>query len=110
MRLQGARMSGRLRRRRKDLRADQHNRRERRLDGVRTVIHKPHVDWLALSPELALLGAAGLLLMVAVFTTPRTRSAIAAFTGFAGFVTAMVFAVVLDAKSPHATTLIHDSM
>jgi NADH-quinone oxidoreductase subunit N len=74
------------------------------------VIHKPHVDWLALSPELALLGAAGLLLMVAVFTSPRTRSAIAAFVGFAGFVTAMVFAIVLDAKSPHVTLLIHDSM
>ena len=30
-------------------------------------IDKPHVDWFALSPSLALLAAAGLLLMVAVF-------------------------------------------
>jgi NADH-quinone oxidoreductase subunit N len=74
------------------------------------VIQKPHVDWFALSPELALLGAAGLLLMVAVFTPRSVRGAVAAFTGFAGFVTAMVFAVVLDAKSPHVTLLIHDSM
>jgi NADH-quinone oxidoreductase subunit N len=74
------------------------------------VIHKPHVDWLALSPELALLGAAGLLLMVAVFTPRRIRSGVAAFTGFAGFVTAFVFAAVLDARSPHVTALIHDSM
>ncbi len=74
------------------------------------MIQKPHVDWLALSPELALLAAAGLLLMIAVFVPRRGRSAVAAFTGFAGFVTAFVFAVVLDAKSPHVTLLIHDSM
>jgi NADH-quinone oxidoreductase subunit N len=74
------------------------------------MIHKPHIDWLALSPELALLGAAGLLLMIAVFVPRRSRSAVAAFTGFAGFVTAFVFAVVLMARSPHAVTLIHDSM
>jgi len=74
------------------------------------MIQKPHVDWLALSPELALLAAAGLLLMVAVFVPRRAKSAVAAFTGFAGFVTAFVFAVVLCARSPHAVTLIHDSM
>jgi NADH-quinone oxidoreductase subunit N len=74
------------------------------------VIHTPHVDWLALSPSLALLSAAGLLLMVAVFVPPRARAYVAAFTGFAGFVTAFVFAVVLDVKSPHVVTLIHDSM
>ena len=39
-----------------------------------TVIHKPHVDWFALSPTLALLGAAGLLLLVAVFL-PRAGPA-----------------------------------
>jgi NADH-quinone oxidoreductase subunit N len=74
------------------------------------VIQKPHVDWFALSPSLALLAAAGLLLMVAVFTSRRTRPYIAAFVGFAGFVAAMVFAIVLDVKSPHATLLIHDAM
>jgi hypothetical protein len=37
------------------------------------VIVKPHVDWFALSPVLALLGTSGLLLMVAVFTR-RTAS------------------------------------
>jgi NADH-quinone oxidoreductase subunit N len=74
------------------------------------VIQKPHVDWFALSPELALLGAAGLLLMIAVFVPRRPRSAVAASTGFAGFVTAFVFAIVLGAKTPEVTTLIHDSM
>jgi NADH-quinone oxidoreductase subunit N len=74
------------------------------------VIHKPHIDWLALSPSLALLGAAGVLLMVAVFVPRRPRSAVSAFVGFAGFVTAFVFAIVLDVKSPHVTTLVHDAM
>jgi NADH-quinone oxidoreductase subunit N len=74
------------------------------------VIHTPHIDWLALSPSLSLLGAAGLLLMVAVFVPRRVKSAIAGLAGFAGFVTAFVFATVVDAKSPHGTTLIHDSI
>jgi len=74
------------------------------------VISTPHVDWLALSPPLALLGAAGLLLMVAVFVPRRMRMPVAAFVGFAGFVAAFVFAVVVAARSPHAQTLIHDSM
>jgi NADH-quinone oxidoreductase subunit N len=74
------------------------------------VIVKPHVDWFALSPVLALLGASGLLLMVAVFTRRAIRRGLSALVGFGGFVTAFVLAVVLDVKSPHATTLIHDSM
>jgi NADH-quinone oxidoreductase subunit N len=74
------------------------------------VIQKPHVDWFALSPELALLAAAGLLLLVAVFVPRRARNAVAATTGFAGFVAAFVFATVLGAKSPHLVALIHDSM
>ena len=74
------------------------------------MIRTPHVDWLALSPPLSLLGAAGLLLMVAVFVPRRVKSPVAALVGFAGFVTAFVFAVVVDAKTSHGTTLIHDSM
>jgi len=74
------------------------------------VISTPHVDWFALSAPLALLAASGLLLMVAVFVPRRGRTAAAAFTGFAGFVTAFVFAIVLAVKSPHAQTLIHDTM
>ena len=74
------------------------------------MIVKPHVDWFALAPVLSLLGATGLLLMVAVFTRRTTRKAIAAFVGFAGFVTAFVFAVVLDVKSPNPTPLVHDAM
>jgi NADH-quinone oxidoreductase subunit N len=74
------------------------------------VIHKPHIDWFALAPSLALLTAAGLLLMVAVFAPRGARRPVAAFTGFAGFVASFVLAVLLDVKSPHAVTLVHDAM
>ena len=38
------------------------------------MIQKPHVDWFALSPSLAMLGAAALLMLVAVFV-PRLAPA-----------------------------------
>ncbi|MGH3003506.1 MAG: NADH-quinone oxidoreductase subunit N [Gaiellaceae bacterium] len=74
------------------------------------MISKPHIDWFALSPSLSLLAASGLLLMTAVFVGRRPRKAVSTFVAFAGFVAAFVFAVVLDVKSPHGTTLVHDSM
>ena len=74
------------------------------------MIHKPHVDWFALSPSLALLAAAGLLLMTAVFVPAGLRRAVAAFLGFAGFVAAFVLAVLVDVKSPVATTIVSDSL
>ncbi|HEX3807824.1 MAG TPA: NADH-quinone oxidoreductase subunit N, partial [Gaiellaceae bacterium] len=74
------------------------------------MIQKPHVDWFALSPSLALLAASALLLMVAVFVPRSTRKAAAASVGFAGFVAAGIFAGFLDVRSPHAQTLVHDAM
>jgi NADH-quinone oxidoreductase subunit N len=74
------------------------------------LIQKPHVDWLALSPSLALLAAAGTLLMVAVFVPRAVRKPVAAFVGFAGFVAAFVFAAFLDDRSPHAAAIVHDAM
>ena len=56
-----------------------------RRGGERQMIHHPHVDWFALSPSLALIGASGLLLMVAVFVPRRGRKVAAATTGFVGF-------------------------
>ena len=64
------------------------------------MIDKPHVDWFAISPSLSLLAAAALLLMVAVFVPVGPRRAVAAFIGLAGFVTAFVFAVLVDVRSP----------
>jgi NADH-quinone oxidoreductase subunit N len=74
------------------------------------VIVKPHVDWFALSPILALLGASGLLLMVAVFTRRTIRKVASAFVAFSGFVTSFVLAVLVGVKSPDGTTMVHDSM
>jgi NADH-quinone oxidoreductase subunit N len=74
------------------------------------VINKPHVDWFALSPVLSLLAAAALLLMVAVFVRVGPRRAVAASIGFAGFVAAFVFAVLVDDRSPVATTIVADSL
>ena len=74
------------------------------------MISKPHVDWLALSPALSLLGAAGVLLLVAVLVPRAGRRPVAAFVCFSGFVTALVFAVVLDDRSPVRTAVVHGSM
>jgi NADH-quinone oxidoreductase subunit N len=74
------------------------------------VIVKPHVDWFALSPSLALIGASGLLLMAAVFVPRLYRKPVAAFLGFAGFIASGVFAGWLDQRSPHAQAIVHDAM
>jgi len=74
------------------------------------VIQKPHVDWLAISPSLALIGAAGLLLMIAVLTPRVVRKPLAALIGFSGFVIAFALAVVVDAKTPAGSAIVHDSI
>lgn len=74
------------------------------------MIHKPHVDWFALSPSLALLAAAGMLLMVAVFVPKASRRAVSALLCGAGFVAAFVFAVVVDDRSAHGAAIIADAV
>ena len=75
-----------------------------RIDGAcAEVISKPHVDWFALSPSLALLAAAGAAadgrgLRAAHARVRRSPPSVA----FAGFVASLVWAVLLDDKSPHA--------
>ena len=63
------------------------------------MIHKPHVDWFALSPSLSMLGAAGLLLLVAVFAPKAIRKPVSAVVCGTGFVTAFVFGVLLADKA-----------
>ncbi|MFL5937142.1 MAG: NADH-quinone oxidoreductase subunit N [Gaiellaceae bacterium] len=63
----------------------------------------PHVDWLALSPELSLLAAAGVCLLAAVLLPGWARRGTAAFVALAGFVTAGVFAGVVYDRGASAT-------
>jgi NADH-quinone oxidoreductase subunit N len=66
------------------------------------VIHRPHIDWLALAPSNALLAAAGIALLVAVLLPRRARRPLTAIVVAIGFVVAFVFAAVLYKHSPHA--------
>jgi NADH-quinone oxidoreductase subunit N len=74
------------------------------------VINKPHVDWFALSPSLAMIGAAGLLMLIAVLMPRGARKLASATVCGAGFIAAFVFAVLLADKSPHGTTAVADAI
>ena len=73
-------------------------------------IPTPHVDWLALAPSFALLAASGIALLGAVLVPAWIQHAFAATVTAAGFVTAGVFAAVVDHRTPNAITLLTDSM
>ncbi len=74
------------------------------------MIDKPHVDWFAISPSLALLAATALLMMVAVFAPKGIRRAVSAVVCGAGFVTALVFAVLVDDRSAHGGAIVADAI
>jgi NADH-quinone oxidoreductase subunit N len=74
------------------------------------VIETPSVDWLALSPTLALLAGSGVALLSAVLVPEWTRHAISAAAAFAGFVAAAICATVVYTESPDATSLLAESM
>lgn len=74
------------------------------------MIHKPHVDWFALAPSLSMIGAAGLLLLVAVLAPRAIRKPASAIVCGAGFVTAFVFAVLLADKSARGAAIVADSV
>ena len=74
------------------------------------MIDTPNVDWLALSPTLALLGAAGVTLLGAVLVPRAYVRAFSVVVSLAGFVTSAVLAGVLFDRSPEATPLIAESM
>jgi NADH-quinone oxidoreductase subunit N len=74
------------------------------------VIDTPKVDWLALAPTLALLGASGVALLAAVVVPDWMRRTVSAVAAFAGFVVAAVFAGILLDSSPTPTPLIEESM
>jgi NADH-quinone oxidoreductase subunit N len=74
------------------------------------VIDGPSVDWFALSPELAMLGAAGIALLGAVLVPRswiRPLGAAACALGFAG---GFVLAALLYWKSPEAHGVVADAI
>ena len=73
-------------------------------------IARPHVDWFALSPMLAMIAAAGLLLLVAVFVPKSSRKLVAATVCGAGFVAAFALAIAVSDRSPDASTAISDTI
>ncbi len=74
------------------------------------MIETPSVDWFALSPTLALLGAGGVALMAAVLLPSWMRRAVSATTAFVGFVLAAALAGYVFDRSPSAESLIDESM
>jgi NADH-quinone oxidoreductase subunit N len=73
------------------------------------VIPTPKVDWLALAPTLALLGASGVALLGSVLVPWWMRRVFSALVGFAGFVTAGVFAAIVFDESANGRSLIAES-
>jgi NADH-quinone oxidoreductase subunit N len=71
---------------------------------------KPTVDWFALAPSLALLAAASLALLGAVFVPVVARKIFAAVVAAAGFVAAGVWAGLLYSETPGATLEVADAI
>ena len=70
----------------------------------------PHVDWLALSPSLALLAASAICLLGAVLVPRRAERAFSAVFAGAGFLAAGILAGAVFDRSPEQQQLIADSM
>jgi NADH-quinone oxidoreductase subunit N len=73
------------------------------------VIDTPNIDWLALSPSIALLAAAGVALLC-VLLPDWLRKAVAATAAFAGFAVAAGLAVVVFDRTPSPVVLLDGSM
>jgi NADH-quinone oxidoreductase subunit N len=74
------------------------------------VIETPNVDWLALSPSVALLGASGVTLLATVVVPDWMRKGVAAAVAFAGFVAAAILAGVVFDETPTPEVLLSGSM
>ncbi len=74
------------------------------------MIETPSVDWLALSPTLALLAGGGIALLGAVLLPAWMRKAVAATAAFAGFVAAAICAGVVFGESATPEVLLAESM
>ena len=74
------------------------------------MIETPQVDWLALSPTLALLGASGVALLGSVLAPAWMRKALTAAVALVGFVVAGILAGVVFDETPTPEVLLSDSM
>jgi len=74
------------------------------------MIATPEVDWLALSPALALLGGSGVALLGSVLVPRWLARGFGAFFAFAGFVAAAIFAGFVFDRSGEPTELLAESM
>ena len=73
------------------------------------MIDTPNVDWLALSPSVALLAAAGVALL-SVLLPEWVQKAVAAAVAFAGFVAAAICGIVVFDHTPSPEVLLQGSM
>jgi len=73
-------------------------------------IASPHVDWLGLSPPLALLAAAAACLLGAVLVPAAARRAFSVVCAGAGFVVAGALAVVVFDRSPAQQLMVAESL
>jgi NADH-quinone oxidoreductase subunit N len=74
------------------------------------VIDTPTVDWAGLSPYLAVLGGAGLIMLVAPFAPAHLRNGIGAVFGAVAFVGAMAAAIALFAADETAQGIVADAI
>jgi NADH-quinone oxidoreductase subunit N len=74
------------------------------------MIETPQVDWLALSPTLALLGASGVALLGSVLVPAWMRKAFTAAVVLVGFVLAAILAGVIFDETPAPEVLLSESM
>jgi NADH-quinone oxidoreductase subunit N len=74
------------------------------------MIDTPKVDWLALSPTLALLGVAAVTLLGAVIVPRAAVRGFSVVVSVAGFVTSAVLSAVVFDRSSEGTSLIAESM
>ena len=74
------------------------------------MIETPNVDWLALSPTLALLAVSALTLLGGVFYPRHAVRAFVVFVSVAGFAASAVLSAVVFDRSEEGTSLIAESM
>jgi NADH-quinone oxidoreductase subunit N len=74
------------------------------------VIDTPSVDWLALSPTLALLAVAAITLLGAVIVPRSSERAFSVVVSLAGFATSAVLAGIVFERSPEASAVVVESM